>query len=374
MPATPTVSVCPQNIRLRPGARPVERADDVGPAGRGLRDLDRQADGAHLLGDAARDGELAGGAGHERRVHRVDRDEIAQQPHGGIRVERHVSVAPARISVRRCSTTRLREQKRTKARPMTASAPPPRLARGRARRRRPRARRRRLGARPAPRRRRRRISTRGVRHRRRIGWRRCSARSDASRPSARAFRSTSSSGLATGDIDVALPRRESKQGRGHKGFEVQGDPVHVDRRGRAPPRLHRQRHRLGSADRRLRGSLRRPRRSGAASAARRRSGHASATTACACCARCSSPPASSSRSTTPRRRCAARIPLDDLPRRAHLGRDREAAAARRAAVDRPGAGARPRRGGAACSPSCCRWSAASRSPSGIPRATSGCTR
>lgn len=27
-----------------------------------------------------------------------------------------------------------------------------------------------------------------------------------------------------GDIDVALPRRESKSGRGHKGFEVQGDP------------------------------------------------------------------------------------------------------------------------------------------------------
>lgn len=27
-----------------------------------------------------------------------------------------------------------------------------------------------------------------------------------------------------GDIDVALPRRESKRGRGHKGFEVHGDP------------------------------------------------------------------------------------------------------------------------------------------------------
>jgi tRNA nucleotidyltransferase (CCA-adding enzyme) len=28
-----------------------------------------------------------------------------------------------------------------------------------------------------------------------------------------------------GDIDVALPRRESKHGRGHKGFEVRGDPA-----------------------------------------------------------------------------------------------------------------------------------------------------
>jgi len=31
-------------------------------------------------------------------------------------------------------------------------------------------------------------------------------------------------GLSTGDIDVALPRRESKRGRGHKAFDVQGDP------------------------------------------------------------------------------------------------------------------------------------------------------
>jgi tRNA nucleotidyltransferase (CCA-adding enzyme) len=29
---------------------------------------------------------------------------------------------------------------------------------------------------------------------------------------------------AGGDIDVALPRRESKKGRGHKGFDVEGDP------------------------------------------------------------------------------------------------------------------------------------------------------
>ena len=28
-----------------------------------------------------------------------------------------------------------------------------------------------------------------------------------------------------GDVDVALPRRESKTGRGHKGFTVEGDPA-----------------------------------------------------------------------------------------------------------------------------------------------------
>jgi tRNA nucleotidyltransferase (CCA-adding enzyme) len=31
-------------------------------------------------------------------------------------------------------------------------------------------------------------------------------------------------GFADGDVDVALPRRESKRGRGHKSFDVQGDP------------------------------------------------------------------------------------------------------------------------------------------------------
>src|SRR5262245_23343074 len=28
-----------------------------------------------------------------------------------------------------------------------------------------------------------------------------------------------------GDLDVSLPRRESKTGRGHKGFRVEGDPA-----------------------------------------------------------------------------------------------------------------------------------------------------
>ncbi|HEY6508461.1 MAG TPA: hypothetical protein VIY56_10645, partial [Vicinamibacterales bacterium] len=33
------------------------------------------------------------------------------------------------------------------------------------------------------------------------------------------------SGLTEHDVDVALPRRESKSGHGHKGFVVQGDPL-----------------------------------------------------------------------------------------------------------------------------------------------------
>ena len=31
-------------------------------------------------------------------------------------------------------------------------------------------------------------------------------------------------GASPGEVDVALPRRESKRGTGHKGFEVRGDP------------------------------------------------------------------------------------------------------------------------------------------------------
>ena len=52
-----------------------------------------------------------------------------------------------------------------------------------------------------------------------------------------------------GDIDVSLPRRESKSGRGHRGFDVSGDPDHEPDRRRPPPRLHHQRHLLGSAGR-----------------------------------------------------------------------------------------------------------------------------
>jgi tRNA nucleotidyltransferase (CCA-adding enzyme) len=41
-----------------------------------------------------------------------------------------------------------------------------------------------------------------------------------------------------GGLDVSLPRRESKTGRGHKGFSVDGDSVAVDRRRGPAARLH----------------------------------------------------------------------------------------------------------------------------------------
>ena len=76
----------------------------------------------------------------------------------------------------------------------------------------------------------------------------------------------------SGDIDVSLPRRESKSGRGHRGFDITGDPGDGARRGRAAARLHGQRDRVGSADRRVPRSVRRPRRHRAAASPRRRSG------------------------------------------------------------------------------------------------------
>ncbi len=153
------------------------------------------------------------------------------------------------------------------------------------------------------------------------------------------------------DVDVSLPRRESKTGRGHRAFEVVGDPD------MSPEDAARRRDFTVNAIAwdplrgRLSRSVRWPARSArAASAARRRSAHV-------------------------RRRQPARAPRHpvrgairprdgsgptrDLCRdisarrpsgRARLGRDRKAAPARRPAGSRLRAGARARRHRSACSP------------------------
>ena len=136
-------------------------------------------------------------------------------------------------------------------------------------------------------------------------------------------------GGSAGEIDVALPRRESKRGRGHKGFEVHGDPS------MSIAEAARRRDFTINAiswdplTEHVRRSLRRPRRSRAAAAARRRSERRSRTIACVRCARCSSPRGSSSRSTTQ----TAALCRDASARRSaggtDLGRDREAPAAGR---------------------------------------------
>ena len=185
------------------------------------------------------------------------------------------------------------------------------IAASRARRRRPRADRRRLGARSAAARRRprrRQHRPRGLRRRRPIACARCSnpfGRVEAVGESFQVYK--------VGDIDVSLPRRDSKAGRGHRGFVVTGDPGHVDRRGGAAPRFHRQRDLVGSADRRVLRSVRRPRRSRSPDPAHGRSRRPSPTTACACCAPCSSRRGFDFTLDEATARLCRRIPLDDLP-------------------------------------------------------------
>ena len=82
----------------------------------------------------------------------------------------------------------------------------------------------------------------------------CSRRSARSSRSARVFPSTRSA-----TIDVGLPRRESKSRPRAQRLHRRRRSVDDDRRGRAAPRLHGQRDLVGSADRGILRSVRRPR-------------------------------------------------------------------------------------------------------------------
>ena len=76
MPATPTVSVWPQNISERPGARPSSTPTTFGRPGRDLGS--RRRDRSRELAAIRRATSASPRApGDERRIHRVDRDEIA---------------------------------------------------------------------------------------------------------------------------------------------------------------------------------------------------------------------------------------------------------------------------------------------------------
>ena len=61
-----------------------QHPDGVRPAVGDDFGLDIEAAPAHLGGHLRRDGCLAWRAGHERRIDRIDRDEIAEQTDGGI--------------------------------------------------------------------------------------------------------------------------------------------------------------------------------------------------------------------------------------------------------------------------------------------------
>ena len=191
-----------------------------------------------------------------------------------------------------------------------------------------------------------------------------------STPSARASPSTRSR-----DVDVALPRRESKTGRGHSGFEVTGDPSMSFEEAARRRDFTVNAIALGSADRRIHRSVRRP-----------------ATI-------CSTARAARRRSADVSRDDSLRVLRGDAVRgalRARRSRRRHAtcAVASRSTICPPnGSGARSRnsccwrRGrrsasrsrstsasSTGCFPKCTRWWVARRSQNGIPKATSGSTR
>ena len=175
-----------------------------------------------------------------------------------------------------------------------------------------------------------------------------------------------------GDIDVSLPRRESKAGRGHRGFVVTGDPdMSIEEAAR------RRDFTVNAISwDPLTGEYFDPfdgrARSRAPAPARGRSATPSPTTACACCARCSSPRASTSRSTKRPRDCAAES-------RSTICRPSASGASSKSCCSRRGRRSASRSrwisaSSQSCFRSCRRWPAARRSPSGIRKATSGCTR
>ena len=75
----------PAQHQRAPRLAAIEHADHVGPPRRRLLHLDVEPEPAHVTGDRLRDLRFAGGAGHERRVDRIDRHELAKQSDAGIR-------------------------------------------------------------------------------------------------------------------------------------------------------------------------------------------------------------------------------------------------------------------------------------------------
>ncbi len=130
----------------------------------------------------------------------------------------------------------------------------------------------------------------------------------------------------------------ARPGRGHRAFYIEGDPHMSVRGGRAPPRLHRQRHPRRPARRRDHRPLRRPRRHGGANSCAPSRPRPSSKTPCACCAPRSSPRASGSTVEEKTVELCRSIDLTDLPRRARLGRAGEDSPRRRASPRSASAG------------------------------------
>ena len=61
------------------GHAPVECADDVGPAGSDVLRFHTEAEATHCFRDAARNRCFTRRSGHERRIHRIDRDQLSEK-------------------------------------------------------------------------------------------------------------------------------------------------------------------------------------------------------------------------------------------------------------------------------------------------------
>ena len=84
MPSTPTVSTWPQSISDRPRPRPSSTPMTFGRPGAASCISTSRPMLPQVRGDRRGDRRFAGRARHERRIDRIDRDEIAQQPDGGV--------------------------------------------------------------------------------------------------------------------------------------------------------------------------------------------------------------------------------------------------------------------------------------------------
>ena len=79
-PATLTVSVCAAEHERPPAAAASSADDDAGPTQRRLQHVDLETRGQGPVAQEAADRDLAGAAGNERRVDRVDRHELRGEP------------------------------------------------------------------------------------------------------------------------------------------------------------------------------------------------------------------------------------------------------------------------------------------------------
>ena len=76
--------MCPQNISDRPGSAPSITPTTLVRPGTTSCTVDVEPRTPHVFGDRVGNRTFAGSARHQRRIDRIDRDELAQQRDAGI--------------------------------------------------------------------------------------------------------------------------------------------------------------------------------------------------------------------------------------------------------------------------------------------------